>query len=267
PASPRPGDQRWYGGARDSHRSPARHSRDATEPDDSGDAGSALAPPPPPPPPPLAHSSSVHGHHQPPLGDATRNSTPPTHHDSPYRGGYASRSYRRGPRTPRSGAYEYSPHSRDHSVGGYHQGHAAASRGHSPGGRQRYDAGPGEAAVAEHHLQQNQSQGQSQLQLQPQPQPQQPLFPEFKYGSDLHVSRHAEAAEWLDTRQQLRDATARVVELSAAARKSAFEMSYAKWGVLKTDSLVQLAAWQLERAEQGLGLSERTMIDVAMDDL
>ncbi|KAJ1890759.1 hypothetical protein LPJ81_005878, partial [Coemansia sp. IMI 209127] len=227
--SPRHGDQRWHG--RDMYRSPSRQLRggadlEATEM--SSDAN-ALPPPPPPPPPPMVHSSSVHS--QPPSmplpGDGAR-ASPPPYHDSPYRGGYSSRSYRRDPRTPRGGgSYDYSGHSRDPSAGGYHAGHNA-SRGHSPG-----------AAGSRYGV------GNEALPPPPPPPPlpvEQPLFPEYKYGTDLHVSRHVEPAEWLEARQQLRDHTRRVLEVSAAARKTAFELSYAKWGVLKTDSLVQLAA-------------------------
>ncbi|KAJ2551114.1 hypothetical protein EV175_003814 [Coemansia sp. RSA 1933] len=247
--SPRHGDQRWHGSSRDAYRSPSRPQRGGAElepelTDMYGDASAVL--PPPPPPPPMMHSSSMHSQTSglPPLGDgAPRISSPPSRHGSPYRGGYSSRSYRRDTRTPRGGAsYEYGGHSRDPSGGGYHAGHGA-SRGHSPPPPPPPPPPP----------------------LAPVEQP--PMFPEFRYGTDLHVARHAEAGEWLEARQQLRDHARRVLELSAVSRKTAFELTYAKWGVLKSDSLVQLAAWQLERAEQGLGLSEHTMLDESMDDI
>ncbi|KAJ1889097.1 hypothetical protein LPJ66_008215, partial [Kickxella alabastrina] len=159
--------------------------------------------------------------------------------ESPYRSaGYSSRGYRRLSRTPKSGSR-------------YDTGHA--SRTLSP------DAGHVGSAQ------------QQPLQQQPPPPPiqqqqQQMHLPElelplFAHGTDLFISRMPEAAEWLAMRSQVREQSKRILEASAAARRSAFDLVHAGWAVLKAESQAQVACLQLERAEIGLGSATRSLMD------
>ncbi|KAJ2783929.1 hypothetical protein H4R18_001412 [Coemansia javaensis] len=190
------------------------------------------SPPPPPPPPPLAPGAT----HDQPYGAGTAS---PAHADgSPYRG-FPPRSQRRASRTARARGREYSQAStsggRGHDYGGSRAESPAPSSGpHGPGAEPPApDAAP--AAVGA--------------------------------GTDLVISRYPGAAEWLAVREQVREQRKRVLELAARARRTGFELAYADWGVQKADSLVQLAVWQLERAEQGLGASTRSLIEPHLGDL
>ncbi|KAJ2824164.1 hypothetical protein IWW50_003459 [Coemansia erecta] len=184
----------------------------------------------PPPPPPMAPYDQGRG--------------------SPYRG-YPPRPSRRPSRTPKGGMhgqpnsrtpyggrYEHEDHSRDPSNGGHYQGYG--SRAQSPGPNMPYAA-----AEAPPEL----------------------VLPMFSHGTDLYISRQPESSEWLEVRQQVREQTKRILELTAKTRKSGFELSYSDWGVLKADGQMQVALWQVERAEQGLGASDRSLIDTSHNDL
>ncbi|KAJ1889076.1 hypothetical protein LPJ66_008227 [Kickxella alabastrina] len=158
--------------------------------------------------------------------------------ESPYRSaGYSSRGYRRLSRTPKSGSR-------------YDTGHA--SRTLSP------DA---------NHM----GSAQQPLQQQPPPPPiqqqQQHMhlpeleLPLFAHGTDLFISRMPEAAEWLAMRGQVREQSRRILEASATARRSAFDLVHAGWAVLKAESQAQVACLQLERAEIGLSSATRSLMD------
>ncbi|KAJ1753975.1 hypothetical protein LPJ58_004867 [Coemansia sp. RSA 1591] len=159
---------------------------------------------------------------------------------SPY-GNYSSRPQRRPSRTPKGvhgqpssrtpygGRYENEGHSRDPSNTHY-QGFG--SRVPSPGPSVPYASDPPEIP-----------------------------YPTFTHGTDLYITRQAECSEWLEARQNVREQTKRILELTAKTRKTGFELTYADWGVLKSDAHMQLAVWQVERAEQGLGASDRSFID------
>ncbi|KAJ2456324.1 hypothetical protein EV183_000251 [Coemansia sp. RSA 2336] len=205
----------------------------------------------PPPPPPMAHTGSMHGSHY------ARGSPGYDHGaESPYRGySRPSRRESRTPRTPRSGMhgqphprtsyggrYEHEGHRRESSVGGQFPGYG--SRGPSPG--------PSHYASAD---------------VPPPPQPPGPPLPAHARGTDLFISRQDDAEDWLELRQQLREQSKKTLELSARARKTGFEMGYADWGVMMADGQVQVALWQVERAEQGLGATDRSLIDSMHTDL
>ncbi|KAJ2239087.1 hypothetical protein GGH97_005160, partial [Coemansia sp. RSA 475] len=132
-------------------------------------------------------------------------------------------------RTPYGGRYENEGHSRDPSNTHY-QGFG--SRVPSPGPSVPYASDPPEIP-----------------------------YPTFTHGTDLYITRQAECSEWLEARQNVREQTKRILELTAKTRKTGFELTYADWGVLKSDAHMQLAVWQVERAEQGLGASDRSFID------
>ncbi|KAJ2483960.1 hypothetical protein IWW56_000106 [Coemansia sp. RSA 2131] len=158
---------------------------------------------------------------------------------SPY-GNYSSRSQRRPSRTPKGahgqsssrapygGRYENEGHSRDASNTHY-QGFG--SRAPSPGPNVPYASDPPEVP-----------------------------YPAFTRGTDLYITRQAECSEWLEARQNVLEQTKRILELTARTRKTGFELKYADWGVLKADAQMQVAVWQVERAEQGLGASDRSLI-------
>ncbi|KAJ2362181.1 hypothetical protein H4S01_004909 [Coemansia sp. RSA 2610] len=240
---------RWPGSGRQP-ASPPRHAADDGAPMAGGELRQS-----PPPPPPMPHSSSMHGSQ---YGRAS-----PSPYDQerspPYRG-YPPRSQRRRSRTPKGsmqgppssrapygGRYEYEGHSRDPSSGGHYQGYG--SRAPSPGANSQHYGAGGEAP--------------------PPPPPAAPelSLPPFSYGTDLYITRQPESGEWLEVRQQVRDQTRRILELSARARKTGFELGYADWGVLKADSQVQMALQQVERAEQGLDASDRSLMDTSPAEL
>ncbi|KAI9505063.1 hypothetical protein BX070DRAFT_221399 [Coemansia spiralis] len=264
-------ESRWASSSRDAYRSPSHQAYLGSEAAVIDGAASSNLPPPPPPPP-MSNSNSFHVQQ---FGDSGRAVSPSSHnhysYDSPYRG-YSSRQYNRrdirtprgggiydtsNPRTPYGEKYEYNGHSRNSSTGGGHyQGHLN-SRGHSPG---LAAAGPGASLSSAGGAQQRYGSGNEPIIDQP------PL-PEYRYGTDLYVSRYLDSGEWIEAREQAREQAKRIQELSVNTRKTAFELAYANWGVQRSESQVQLAAWQLERAEQGLGSADRTLIDVTMDDM
>ncbi|KAJ2845272.1 hypothetical protein IWW36_004850 [Coemansia brasiliensis] len=246
---PQHADSRWP----DSRRmppSPPRHSsRDAAAMSMEGVEPHMS----PPPPPPMAHAGSIHGSHY------GRGSPGHDHGaESPYRG-YPRQSRRasRTPRTPRSGMhgqphsrtsysgrYEHEEHRREPSTSGQFQSYG--SRGPSPG--------PPPAHYAN-------------TDVPPPPQPPGPPLPPHAHGTDLFISRQENADEWLEVRQRLREQSKKTLELSARARKTGFEVGYADWGVMMADGQVQVALWQVERAEQGLGAADRSLIESMHTDL
>ncbi|KAJ2744119.1 hypothetical protein GGI20_003226 [Coemansia sp. BCRC 34301] len=248
------GESRWPG-SEDRPRSPHPHLVDTDEaPLDGSDPAN---PPPPPPPPPVQSSGSAHGTSS--FGGYTRTGSPLYHQhsqDSSYRS-YSSRQLRRQSRSFKAGAsssrtpyvikHEYDSHSRSPSNGGsYHP-----SRGQSPG------AG---ASVAPPVMDAAASEPPVQPEL---------VLPPFSHGTDLYISRFPESSEWLEIRAQVREQAKRVLELSSGSRKTGFEMTYAGWGVNKAEGQAQLALWQIERAEQGLGAvsSHSLMAASTLNDL
>ncbi|KAJ2490838.1 hypothetical protein IWW37_002838 [Coemansia sp. RSA 2050] len=214
---------------------------------DGGDSAN----PPPPPPPPMQAGGSAPG--APPFGNYTRTNSPlyrQQSQDSSYRG-YSSRQYNRHSRasrtgtsrtrTPYAGRHEHEGHSPTPSNGGsYGQGYQH-SRGQSPG------AGAGATEPVLPEL----------------------VLPALSHGTDLYISRFPESAEWLEVRAQVREQAKRVLELSAGSRTTEFEMAFASLGVHRAESQIQLALWQIERAEQGLGavVGRSLMDDSTFNDL
>ncbi|KAJ2609395.1 hypothetical protein H4S08_004073 [Coemansia sp. RSA 1365] len=206
----------------------------------------------PPPPPPMLHVGSGHGQS---YGSASRMESPHYEHDSMYHD-YSTRANRRLPRTPMSAAhgqpdsrnaygsrFEYEHHSRNPSSEGRHHQSYHGSHAPSPSASNMH---PGMSIDAVPEL----------------------GLPAYSSGVDLYISRNSETNDWLAVREQVREQSKRILEISARARKTGFELSYANWGMQKADSQVQLATWQLERAEHGLGLSDRTLIEsAALSDL
>ncbi|KAJ2833816.1 hypothetical protein GGI24_000686 [Coemansia furcata] len=245
------GESRWPGPDDRSRSSPSHHATTDDAPLEGSDSAN-----PPPPPPPMQSSGSVHG---PSLhGSYTRTDSPSYHqhsHDSPYRG-YSSRHYQRQSRTSRAGTsrsrapyasrHEQDGHSRSPSNGGSYSQSYQHSRGQSPGAA----ASAGAGAATEPVL--------PEL-----------VLPAFSHGTDLYISRFPELAEWLEARAQVREQAKRILELSAVSRKTGFEMAYAGWGVHKAEGQAQLALWQIERAEQGLGATggRSLMVSSALNDL
>ncbi|KAJ1752330.1 hypothetical protein LPJ78_000346 [Coemansia sp. RSA 989] len=205
----------------------------------------------PPPPPPMAHTGSMHGPH---YGRAS----PGYDHgaESPYRGySRPSRRASRTPRTPRSGTHGQ-PHPRPSHGGRYgHEGHRRES---SAGGQFQSYGSRGPSPGPPHY---------ASTDVPPPPQPPGPPLPAHAHGTDLFISRQDDAEDWLELRQQLREQSKKTLELSARARKTGFEMEYADWGVMMADGQVQVALWQVERAEQGLGATDRSLIDSMHTDL
>ncbi|KAJ2228282.1 hypothetical protein H4R99_006092 [Coemansia sp. RSA 1722] len=247
-------------------RSPKRHSR-AMEADESAGASESANPPPPPPPLPH-HGSSTHG--QDPAGLYKE--------DSPYRGYPSSRSHRRSSRTPRLGSHGGShsrpPYNSRYDYDGSHSREPSSGAGYYGGGNGSGYHGSRinspDMAMHNHQQQQQQhqppqllshSQSQSQLQLQQQPMVPEQILPGYAHGTDLYISRMPESLEWLEAREMVREQEKRVLEISVAARRTAFDLVYAQWNVLKAESQAQLAGWQLERAEQGLGSADRSLLD------
>ncbi|KAJ1671134.1 hypothetical protein GGF38_001029 [Coemansia sp. RSA 25] len=224
------------------------------------DGSDSTNPPPPPPPPPMQSNGSTHGPSS--FGSHTRTDSPSYHQhsqDSPYRG-YSSRQYHRqsrsskagvsSSRTPYASRHEYEGHSRSPSNGGSYQ----PSRGQSPGTGPSTSFPVAVAAAA--------------AATEPPVQPEL-VLPPFSLGTDLYISRFPESAEWLEIRAQVREQAKRVLELASGSRKTEFEMTYAGWGVHKAEGQAQLALWQIERAEQGLGAaSSHSLITAsALNDL
>ncbi|KAJ1911866.1 hypothetical protein GGI09_005532 [Coemansia sp. S100] len=248
------GESRWSGPDDRSRSSPSHQITADEVPLDGNDSAN-----PPPPPPPMQGSSSAHGPSS--FGNYTRTGSPSYHQhsqDSPYRG-YSSRQYHRQSRTSKAGAsssrapyasrHEHEGHSRSPSNGGSYSQSYQPSRGQSPG------AGfPAAAAVAS---------------ATTEPVLPELVLPAFSHGTDLYISRFPESAEWLEVRAQVREQAKRILELSAGSRKTGFEMAYAGWGVHKSEGQAQLALWQIERAEQGLGsVAGRSLMDgSALSDL
>ncbi|KAJ2876796.1 hypothetical protein GGH93_000494 [Coemansia aciculifera] len=243
------GESRWPGPDDRSRSSPSHQITADEAPLDGSDSAN-----PPPPPPPMQSSSSAHG--PPSFGNYPRTGSPSYHQhsqDSPYRG-YSSRQYHRQSRTSKAGAsssrapyasrHEHEGHSRTPSNGGSYSQSYQPSRGQSPG------AGFPVAATTEPVL--------PEL-----------VLPAFTHGTDLYISRFPESTEWLEVRAQVREQAKRILELSTGSRKTGFEMAYAGWGVHKAEGQAQLALWQIERAEQGLGaVSGRSlMASSALSDL
>ncbi|PIA19508.1 hypothetical protein COEREDRAFT_12872 [Coemansia reversa NRRL 1564] len=206
----------------------------------------------PPPPPPILHVGSGHGQ---PYESSSRMESPHYENDSLYHD-YSTRAHRRLPRTPISAAhgqsdsrnaygsrFEYEHHSRNPSSEGRHHQSYHGSHAPSPSASNMH---PGMATDAVPEL----------------------GLPAYSSGVDLYISRNSETSDWLAVREQVREQSKRILEISARARKTAFELSYANWGMQKAESQVQLATWQLERVEHGLGLSDRTLIEsAALSDL
>ncbi|KAJ2714639.1 hypothetical protein H4R19_001619, partial [Coemansia spiralis] len=230
------GEPRWNGSARRGYGSPPS--------------------PPPPPPPPQRYGPSDTGPTE-ETGSRMQSPPPPpppmaythTSHSQPYAEGSPHRDYPRGqrrpsrsrardhsdPQTPHRARHEYEGHNRAPSGGRHHD-----SRGQSPGAQ--YGSGPAPFPDI--------------------------ALPAYTVGTDLLISRCADAAEWLAVREQVREQQRRVQELAAKARRTGFELAYANWGGLKADSQVQIAAWQLERAEQGLSsTNSRSLLDAALAEL
>ncbi|KAJ2161623.1 hypothetical protein GGF46_001305 [Coemansia sp. RSA 552] len=184
----------------------------------------------PPPPPPMPRAATVHGSQ---FGGARGTGSSPYEHDSPHHG-YGSRAQAWPPRTPRGGAHGQGPAHAAHPSR-YDEGHSRNPSG--GGGRSPPPPPPPEQAPA--------VQGR---------------------GTDLFISRYAEADEWLATREQVREQAKRILELAEKTRKTGFELMYSGWGVLKADSQVQLAMWQVDRAEQGLAM-DRSAIDSSLGEL
>ncbi|KAJ2471029.1 hypothetical protein GGI02_002539 [Coemansia sp. RSA 2322] len=224
-------DSRWPGPDERTRSSPSHQMAiDEARPGVS-DSANPLPPPPPPPPP----STQRQG--------------------SPSRG-YSSRMYRRRSRTPKrdtgnsartpyAGRHEYDAHGKSLSNGGSYHASAQHSRGHSPGANAGAGAGAGGPAMAA---------------AEPAAPPAL-VLPAFSHGTDLFISRFPELDEWLKARAQVREQDKRILELSAAARRTGFELSYAGWAVQQAEGQAQLAMWHIERAEQGLdAVSGRSLI-------
>ncbi|KAI8324114.1 hypothetical protein GQ54DRAFT_302906 [Martensiomyces pterosporus] len=240
----------------------------SAQPHRPDDLGSADSTNPPPPPPPMPHAHSTHG--QPSRG-AERPGSPSYYqtHDTPYRT-YSSRSLRRQSGTPKGGShsmssshtpygsrYEYEAHSRNSSMGGHYHGTQGyqQSRVQSPGANPHY-GGNGSGL----HGDRGSGSGSSGA-------PQDQVLPAFENGTDFCISKFPESEEWLKARERAREQARRVKDLSASARKTGFELAYANWSVQRADAQVQLAAWQIERAEQGLESSGRSLIDTAINEI
>ncbi|KAJ2365052.1 hypothetical protein IW150_006318 [Coemansia sp. RSA 2607] len=97
--------------------------------------------------------------------------------------------------------------------------------------------------------------------LPPPPPPPELILPPLVHGTDLFIARMPEAEEWIEAREKAREQAKRILETSANARRTAFDLVHVGWNVLKADSQVQLAVWQLERAEGGLGLADRSLLE------
>ncbi|KAJ2080190.1 hypothetical protein H4R24_003239 [Coemansia sp. RSA 988] len=201
----------------------------------------------PPPPPPMLHVGSGHGQS---YGNSSRMGSPRYENETLYRD-YSGRPQRRLPRTPMSAthgqpdsrnaygdSHEYERHSRDPSNEGRQRQSHHSSHAPSPSASNMH---PGMAIGDVPEL----------------------ALPAYSSGVDLYISRNPDNSDWLAVREQVREQSKRILELSARARKTGFELSYANWSMQKAESQVQLATWQLERAEHGLGLSDRTLIESA----
>ncbi|KAJ1943151.1 hypothetical protein FBU59_002998 [Linderina macrospora] len=198
--------------------------------------------PPPPPPPMVPHSQSMHGQSG-------------SYPDAPYRS-YSSRNLRRQAGTPYNSRYEYDGqpppprHGRQQSMG---------SVPYQNGYPQPREQSPGLAAISQPnagHYAVQQPVQQQQQNIQPPPPPPEPT----RVGSDLCIARGADTAEWLEAREKAREQAKRVQELTAATRRTGFELAYSNWGVQKADGQMQLANWHLERAEQGLNAAVDELI-------
>ncbi|KAJ2772274.1 hypothetical protein IWQ56_001453 [Coemansia nantahalensis] len=234
---PRDAEPRWHGSARRGYGSRPSPSPPPPPPRyGPGHPGPAeeprsrmQSPPPPPPPPPMTNSQSAHTQ---PYADSS------PHRDYQRSQRRLSRSRARDlstPQTPHRARHEYDGHSRDPSGGRRH-----GSRSPSPSA----PCGPGLAPIPDIAI------------------------PALSVGTDLLISRCADAAGWLAVREQVREQQKRVQELAARARRTGFELAYANWGGLKADSQVQIAMWQLERAEQGLASAgSRSLLDAALAEL
>ncbi|KAJ1952332.1 hypothetical protein EC988_003615 [Linderina pennispora] len=212
----------------------------ADSPGRSANAADDASNPPPPPPPMVPHSQSMHSHSG-------------SYPDAPYRS-YSSRNLRRQTGTPYNSRYEYDSqpppprHGRQQSMGsvqypnGYHQ-----QRDQSPGSAAMHRAN------SSHYAAQQPLQQQTSLPPPPPPEP-------TRIGSDLCIARGSDTAEWLEAREKAREQAKRVQELTAATRRSGFDLAYSNWGVQKADGQMQLANWHLERAEQGLNAAVDELI-------
>ncbi|KAJ1965697.1 hypothetical protein GGI12_000596 [Dipsacomyces acuminosporus] len=246
-------------------RSPiSRHHYGSPSTQPSGAAGafsSADTSNPPPPPPPMPQEHSSNGHSSRSVGERPESPSHYQPHDMHYRT-YSSRSIRHHSGTPIRGSYsmssshtpyggrnEHESHSRNSSTSGHYHGNQSyqQSRMHSPSGNQQYGGGSGLGDAGA-----SQQEGEA---------------PVLGSGADYCISKIPGNEEWLDAREQARDHGKRVRGLSTTARKTGFELSYANWGLHKAETQVQLALWQLERAEQGLESGGRSLIDSTLNGI
>ncbi|KAJ2725358.1 hypothetical protein GGI07_001366 [Coemansia sp. Benny D115] len=229
---------------------PSTRGAETADPSTYNAEASSNQPPPPPPPPPMPHVNTTST-----LASPLTTGGPYSGGESPYHGYSSARAYRRSSRTPKIGSHggNHPPRSSGYPL-------SSTSRYYEhEGGTNVNDTGiPGGSVAAGIDYQRSRGQTPDSTAIASHADA---AVPVHGYGTDLFISRLPDSEKWLEARMQVREQEKRIREHAAVVRRSGFELSYSGWGVLKAESQVQLAGWQLERAEQGLGAADRSLMD------